>query len=150
MLNRCKLLSTQRLFEKLISDGLDLREKLNLTEDDRFEATRKRGMRVPLWTKFEEIADEYPELWRALEKHSNVPLMYRAICVFLSRKLQFLFGAKRQVRYTMEEAEAVSGILYGALPRTQSCKCGLKESLNEISRKMKLSTRLKRALVRLW
>lgn len=47
VLNRCKLLSTQKLFEKLISDGLDLREKLNLTEDDRFETTRKRGHESP-------------------------------------------------------------------------------------------------------
>jgi len=37
VLNRCKLLASQRLFEKLISEGLDLREKLNLTEHDRPE-----------------------------------------------------------------------------------------------------------------
>jgi hypothetical protein len=37
VLNRCKLLASQMLFEKLISEGLDLRDKLNLTEHDRPE-----------------------------------------------------------------------------------------------------------------
>lgn len=43
VLNRCKMIMTQRLFEKLVSQGLDLREKLNLNGDDRFEATAERG-----------------------------------------------------------------------------------------------------------
>ena len=43
VLNRCKMIMTQRLFEKLVSQGLDLRDKLNLNDDDRFEATAERG-----------------------------------------------------------------------------------------------------------
>ncbi len=93
-------------------------------------------MRVPLWTKFEEIADEYPELWRALEEAFKCPVDVSCDMCFLIEKIApiLIQGKKAEVRYTMEEAEAVSSILYGALPRTQSCKCGLKQSLDEISR----------------
>ena len=43
VINRCKLLATQQLFENLIREGLDLRDKLNLTEDDRLEIAAERG-----------------------------------------------------------------------------------------------------------
>jgi hypothetical protein len=42
VINRCKLLATQKLFENFIADGLDLREKLNLISDDRFEINQER------------------------------------------------------------------------------------------------------------
>ena len=43
VVNRCKLLATQMYFDILIRDGVDLREQLNLTDDDRFTATAERG-----------------------------------------------------------------------------------------------------------
>lgn len=43
VITKCKLLATKKCFDILIDDGLDLREKLNLTNDDRFTATRERG-----------------------------------------------------------------------------------------------------------
>ena len=43
VVTRCKLLATQMYFDNLIRDGLDLREQLNLTEDDRFTPTAERG-----------------------------------------------------------------------------------------------------------
>ena len=43
VLNRCKLLATQKLFENLVANGLDLRDKLNLTTDDGLEINRERG-----------------------------------------------------------------------------------------------------------
>lgn len=46
VLNKCKLLATQDLFEKLVREELDLGELLNAKEDDRPEATRERGQEV--------------------------------------------------------------------------------------------------------
>ena len=43
VVSRCKLLATQMYFDILIRDGVDLREQLNLTDDDRFTATAERG-----------------------------------------------------------------------------------------------------------
>jgi hypothetical protein len=92
-------------------------------------------MRVPLWNKFEEIADEYPELWQALEETFTCPIDVRCEMCFLMEKVApiLIQGKKAQLRYSMEEAEAVSSILYGSLPRKRSCDCGLKEALNEVS-----------------
>ena len=45
------------------------------------------GMRVPLWTKFEEIADEYPELWRALEETFKCPADVSCDMCFLIEKI---------------------------------------------------------------
>jgi hypothetical protein len=94
-------------------------------------------LRVPLWKKFEEIADDYPELWRALEETFKCPLDLSCDMCFLIETIApiLMRGRKARVRYTLEEAEAVSSILYGAIPRTENCKCGLKASLDEISRK---------------
>jgi hypothetical protein len=93
-------------------------------------------LRVPLWNRFEEIADEYPELWSALEETFKCPVDLSCDFCFLMEKIApiLLKGHKAQIRYSMQEAEAVSSILYGALPRTNSCSCGLKNALNEISR----------------
>jgi hypothetical protein len=44
VINRCKLLAIQNLFENLVAKGLDLREKLNLTTNDRLENTGERGI----------------------------------------------------------------------------------------------------------
>lgn len=44
VINRCKLLATQKLFENLVAKGLDLREKLNLTTNDRLENKGERGI----------------------------------------------------------------------------------------------------------
>jgi hypothetical protein len=89
-----------------------------------------------LWEKFEKIADEYPELWKALGETFKCPVDLSCDMCFLIEKISpiLIQGKKAELRYTWEEAEAVSSILYGAIPRTNSCKCGLKESLNEISR----------------
>lgn len=43
VLNKCKLLATQDLFEKLVREELDLGELLDAKEDDRPEITRERG-----------------------------------------------------------------------------------------------------------
>jgi hypothetical protein len=48
VINRCKLLATQKLFENLVTNGLDLREKLNLNTDDRFETKGERGLESPV------------------------------------------------------------------------------------------------------
>ncbi len=92
-------------------------------------------MRVTLWKKFEEIADEHPELWKALEVTFTCPSDVECEMCFLIEKIApiLLHGSKAKVRYTMEEAEAVSSILYGSLPRKMSCDCGLKPALNEVS-----------------
>lgn len=91
--------------------------------------------RVRLWKKFEEIADDYPEIWNALEVVFACPKDIKCEMCFLIEKVApiLLQGSKADVKYTMEEAEAVSSILYGALPRTHNCDCGLKQALNEIS-----------------
>ena len=44
VINRCKLIATQKLFENLVVDGLDLRDKLSLIKDDRFEINGERGL----------------------------------------------------------------------------------------------------------
>ena len=44
VLNRCKLIATQKLFENLVADGLDLRDKLSLIKDDRFEINGEREL----------------------------------------------------------------------------------------------------------
>jgi hypothetical protein len=51
VINRCKLLATQQLFENLVANGLDLREKLNLNKDDRFETKGERGLESPVVEK---------------------------------------------------------------------------------------------------
>ena len=43
VLQRCKLLVATKIFEKLVADGVDLREHLNLPDNDRFAASRERG-----------------------------------------------------------------------------------------------------------
>ena len=99
--------------------------------------TENADMRVPFWNKFEEIADEYPELWVALEEAFKCPADLSCDMCFIMDKIApiLIQGKKAEVRYSFEDAQAVSSILYGAVPRTNSCKCSLKESLNEISRK---------------
>ena len=44
VLNRCKLIATQKLFENLVADGLDLRDKLSLIKNDRFEINGEREL----------------------------------------------------------------------------------------------------------
>lgn len=91
--------------------------------------------RERLWAKFEEVADEYPEIWQALQVVFTCPKDVECDMCFLLEKVApiLISGKKADIRYDMEEAEAVSSILYGALPRTKNCDCGLKEALNEIS-----------------
>ena len=98
--------------------------------------TENEDLIVPLWEKFEKIADEYPEIWKALEEAFNCPLDLSCDMCFLIDKIApiLIQGEKAEITYTWDEAEAVSSILYGAIPRTNSCNCGLKDSLNEISR----------------
>jgi hypothetical protein len=98
--------------------------------------TKNENLRVPLWKKFEKIADEYPELWQALEEAYKCPPDVPCDLCFLVENIApiLIQGRKAQLRYTWEEAEAVSSILYGAITRTSACTCGLKDSLNEISR----------------
>ena len=93
-------------------------------------------LRVILWKKFEQIADEYPEIWSALEETFKCPADLSCDMCFLIEKIApiLMQGKKAQIKYSMQEAEAVSSILYGALPRTNSCNCGLKNALDEISR----------------
>lgn len=43
VVNRCKLIATQNYFDMLIRDGLDLRQELNLENDDRFEVGGERA-----------------------------------------------------------------------------------------------------------
>jgi len=92
--------------------------------------------RIELWTKFERIADEFPEIWMALEETFKCPVDVDCEMCFLIENVApiLIQGKKAQVRYTMEEAEAVSSILYGSLPKCDGCTCGLKPALNEISR----------------
>lgn len=92
--------------------------------------------RIELWRKFEEVADEYPEIWRALEVTFSCPVDMDCEMCFLIEKVApiLISGKKAQIRYTMEEAEAVSSILYGSLPQCNGCDCGLKPALNEIGR----------------
>ena len=51
VINRCKLLATQKLFENLVAKGLDLREKLNLTTNDRLENKGERGIKSDIVEK---------------------------------------------------------------------------------------------------
>ena len=91
--------------------------------------------RLPLWNKFEEIADEYPEVWEALKTTFSCPADVKCEMCFLMEKVApiLIQGKKAEIRYTMEEAEAVSSILYGSLPRKMACDCGLRDALNEVS-----------------
>ncbi len=91
--------------------------------------------RLRLWAKFEEVADEYPEIWKALDVAFTCPKDVECDMCFLLGKVAPILtsGKKADTKYDLQEAEAVSSILYGALPRTKSCDCGLKEALNEIS-----------------
>lgn len=91
--------------------------------------------RIELWKKFEEIADDFPEIWDALDKVFSCPVDVQCeMCFLLEQVAPILIqGKKASIRYSLEEAEAVSSILYGALPRTGNCDCGLKQLLDEIS-----------------